>query len=168
MMSIEAAALFLLALIGPCAYAAWSDLNRMTIPNGVVLICLAIFVALGPFLLPVNDYLWRFVPALVVLAAGFLLNLTGQFGAGDAKFAAALVLFVDPVDHFTVLWIYALLALVSVALVFAVKRLAPRFAEASGYKSLQDRRTFPLGLPLALTILVYLALVIRHQWLIGG
>ena len=164
---MTAAVVFFVALAGPCLYAAWSDLRRMTIPNTVVLACLGLYVVLGPMVLPFEAFLWRFVPALPVLVAGFRLHLTCQFGAGDAKFATVLVLFVAPHELTTVIWIYAILSLLSVGVLFAIRRAAPAMAAASSMKSLNSGRAFPLGLPLALTIMVYLALVIRHHLMIS-
>jgi prepilin peptidase CpaA len=164
-MPLTAAAVFLAALILPCLWAAWSDLRTMTIPNRLVLITAALFLATGPFLLPLEDVLWRLLAAAAVLVIGFLLNLTGQFGAGDAKFAAAIGLFVAPErSHLAaILVIYAALALVSVAILTLVKRSMPARAAASSYRSLRERGRFPLGLPLALSILGYLALVIASH-----
>lgn len=150
-----APAVFLTALLGPCLYAAWSDLKSMTIPNRVVLICLGLFVVLGPFLLPFDEYLWRFVPAFIALLIGFILNMIGQFGAGDAKFASAILLFVPLHDLTTVFWLYAAITLLSVAAMFLIRLSAPGWAATSGLKSFRERRVFPLGLPLALTILAY-------------
>lgn len=166
-MSLTASAVFFLALLGPCLWAAWSDLKSMTIPNAVVLACLALFLVTAPFVLPLEDMLWRLATGVLVLVAGFCLFLTGQFGAGDAKFAAALTPFVARIDLPTVLWIYAATALLSVGAVALVKWRAPAFAAASGFRALRERRRFPLGLPLALTILVYLALRIRHGLIIS-
>jgi prepilin peptidase CpaA len=161
------AIVFLVLLAGPCLYAVWTDLSRMTIPNRVVLVTVALFVAAAPFVMPLEEMAWRFLPAFIVLVAGFLLNLTGQFGAGDAKFAAAIVLYVPQQDLPSLLWIYAILALLSVALLYAVKKAMPARAAASGLKSLSETRTFPLGVPLALTALAYQALVIRHHLILS-
>lgn len=160
---MTAAIVFLAALAGPCLHAIWTDLSGMTIPNRTVLLTVALFLATAPFVLPLHELAWRFVPALIVLVAGFLLNLTGQFGAGDAKFAAAIVLFVETQHLLSLLWIYAILALVSVAVILAVKRLAPAWSSASRLKALRERRVFPLGIPLALSVLAYQGLVIYRS-----
>lgn len=161
------AVIFLIALAGPCLYAAWSDLKSMTIPNTVVLVCLGLFLLLGPFLMPWEVFLWRFVPALIALVIGFLLSSFGQFGAGDAKFASALLLYVQWIDLSTVLWLYAIIALLSVAALFLLKRAAPAWAQGSGLRALRERRSFPLGLPLAITILAYLALRVQHHLILS-
>jgi prepilin peptidase CpaA len=166
-MGIEAAALFLAALALPCLWAAWSDLTTMTIPNRIVLAVAAIYVVLGPLVLPFDAYLWGFANGAIALVAGFLLFLTGQFGAGDAKFLAAIALYVGRIDVPTVLWIYAILALLSVAVVSLVKWRMKEFAAKGPLGSLREKRRFPLGLPLALSILVYLALVVRHHLILS-
>ncbi|MEM9050007.1 MAG: prepilin peptidase [Pseudomonadota bacterium] len=152
---LVAPTVFFAALLGPCLYAAWSDLKTMTIPNRVVLLCLALYIVLGPFLLSFEAYLWRFVPALIALLVGFVLHMLGQFGAGDAKFASVLLLFVPLKDMTTLLWLYAVITLISVATLFLIRLAAPRWAAKSGLKSFRERRVFPLGLPLALTALAY-------------
>ncbi|MEM8740512.1 MAG: prepilin peptidase [Pseudomonadota bacterium] len=149
---------FFAALLVPCLYAAWSDIKTMTIPNTVVLACLGLFIVLGPMVLSLEAYLWRYVPALIALLIGFILNMIGQFGAGDAKFASAIILFIPLRDFSSVLWLYAGITLMSVALLFAVRAVAPNWAAQSELKSLREKRVFPLGLPLALTVLSYQAL----------
>ncbi len=162
-MGATAASVFLAALLLPCLYAAWTDLSALRIPNAVVLVCVAIYVLLGPIVLPLDAYLGRFVPAAVMLVIGFLLSLTGQFGAGDAKYGAALTLFIAREDLATAMQIYAFMALAGVVVVRGLPRLAPPLATALGWRSFRVTRAFPLGLALSGTVLFYLALVIAVQ-----
>ncbi|GIX13974.1 MAG: membrane protein [Paracoccaceae bacterium] len=159
--------LFLVLLAGPCLYAIWTDLSRMIIPNHVVIATVVLFLAGAPFVMGLEEMAWRFLPAALVLLAGFLLHLTGQFGAGDAKFAAAIVLFVPLRDLPSLLWIYAILALVSVGVLHLVRRILRARGVESRLKALAETRTFPLGIPLALTALVYQILAIRHYLILS-
>ncbi|MFS8035977.1 prepilin peptidase [Xanthobacter sp. AM11] len=79
-----------------CA-AIGSDLARRIIPNLVVLILLAGFAALL-FLMPLPDLSLRLLVAGAVTALGFSLFAENLIGAGDAKLAGAVMLWVDPLQ----------------------------------------------------------------------
>ncbi len=83
-------ALFPVAL----AYAALSDLLTMTIPNRLVLAVVVLFVAMAP-LTPMgwSGFAWHFVAGAIILVIGFTCFAFGWIGGGDAKFAAAVALF---------------------------------------------------------------------------
>jgi prepilin peptidase CpaA len=138
-------------------YVAWSDMARMKIPNGAVLICAGAFVLLGPLVLPWADYGWRVCIGLAVLVAGFVLNMAGALGAGDAKFAAAMAPYIAPSDGALMAYLLAAVMLGAFAAhramraVPAVRRLAP------DWESWADRR-FPMGLALGPALALYLAL----------
>lgn len=159
-MTTLAAAVFLAILVPACLYAAWSDLRSMTIPNAVPLGLAAAFLVAGPLLLPLGDLPWRFGIAAIGLFAGFLLNQTGQFGAGDAKLFAAVFLYIAPRDLPSYFILYAAITLVSVAILTAIKFAVPTRAAASGFRSLRERRRFPLGLPIALAAIAHAGLVL--------
>jgi len=74
-------------------WVAWNDMKFMKIPNLAVLALTAVFVVLGPIALPFDTYLWQLSHLPMVLVVGFVLNLAGAIGAGDAKFAAAMAPF---------------------------------------------------------------------------
>lgn len=92
-MTPTAALIFLpfAAVIG--IWVAWSDMRAMRIPNLAVLALAAVYLIIGPFLLPFQTWLWGWALGAILLAAGFLFNLAGALGAGDAKFAAAMAPF---------------------------------------------------------------------------
>jgi len=83
--------LFPLAL---CAAIA-CDLAWRIIPNPVVLALLAGFAALA-FAAPMGDLPQRLLLAGLVAGIGFALFAHDILGAGDAKLAAALTLWLDP------------------------------------------------------------------------
>jgi prepilin peptidase CpaA len=111
----------------------------------------------GAATLPFATWAWAWLHFAVILTIGFVLSLTGGFGAGDAKFAAAMAPFVALGDARLFL---ALLAAVAIA-GFVTHRLARRVAlvraQTPGWISWQ-RREFPMGLALGPALIFYLAL----------
>jgi prepilin peptidase CpaA len=73
------------------AYAAFSDLFTMTIPNRVSLLLIAAFVALALLTgMPLKTFGLHVGAGLVVLAVTFTMFALGWIGGGDAKLAAAI------------------------------------------------------------------------------
>ncbi|PTX56903.1 prepilin peptidase CpaA [Litoreibacter ponti] len=138
-------------------WVAWSDLARMKIPNKAVLALLAVFVVVGVITLPLEVYLWRFAHIAVVLALGFVMSITGLVGAGDAKFAAAMAPFVAVSQATNMMAIFA----AAVILTFVLHRLArvsPLRRLVPEWESWERTRDFPMGVPLAVSLIVYLGL----------
>ncbi len=135
-----------------------SDLREMRIPNRAVLALLAAFLVIGAFLLPIDALAWRLGQGLAVLVIGFLLNMVGLMGAGDAKFAAAMAPFIDPADVLPVLMLFAGLTAISLILHRLALVIPGSRARLTKWASWQRLREFPMGVPLALTLIVYLAL----------
>lgn len=154
----RASLVFFLAVVPICLWVAWSDMKSMKIPNLAVVALIAVFVLLGPLLLALDEYLWRYVHLAAVLAAGFLLSIAGQVGAGDAKFAAAMAPFVALGDAGVVLVLFAAMLLAA----FATHRLFRRFPAlrraGADWRSWTLRKDFPMGFALAGTLLAYLGL----------
>ncbi|WP_342775019.1 prepilin peptidase [Litoreibacter halocynthiae] len=137
-------------------WVAWSDLARMKIPNKAVLALLAVFVVVGLLTLPLEVYLWRYAHFAIILAIGFLMTITGLVGAGDAKFAAAMAPFVAVIDGTFVAAIFAVTTIVAFIL-HRLARISPLRKLAPNWESWERTRDFPMGLPLAVTLIVYLA-----------
>lgn len=139
-------------------WVTWSDLAQMRISNKASLALLAVFLVVGPFVLPLGDWGWRWAHVAVVLVAGFVLNAGGILGGGDAKFLAAMAPFVALPDaaFFMILLATTMVAsYVGHRLIRAMpvaRRLAP------DWKSWDAGKKFPLGVPLALSLVLYLAL----------
>ncbi|MCZ8375477.1 MAG: prepilin peptidase [Beijerinckiaceae bacterium] len=82
----------LLLLLFPAvmAFAAFSDLFTMTIPNRVSLLLIAAFVALAVVTgMPLKTFGLHLAAGFVVLAITFTMFAFGWIGGGDAKLAAA-------------------------------------------------------------------------------
>ena len=138
-------------------WAAWSDLARMTIPNRAVLALVAAFALAAPLLLPWPEIGARALQLAIVLGAGVTLNAAGLVGAGDAKFAAAMALYVAPADAAAFLSVLSLALLLAFALHRALRAVPPVRAATPGWAS-WERREFPMGLALGPALAAYLVL----------
>lgn len=116
-MSIEIANYLFLSIATPFAiWSAWSDLKLMKIPNVLVLLMAGAFIISGAILLPFDVFLWRLLGGFIVLVIGFTLFSLGGIGGGDAKFAAAMTLFIDHAHIASFLFMLAMFALLGVVL----------------------------------------------------
>ncbi|MFD1508766.1 prepilin peptidase [Lacimonas salitolerans] len=154
----DIAALVLLILSAPvCAWVAYSDLRAMRIPNKAVYALFAIFVVTGPFLMPLPDYGWQLTHMPILLVVGILVNAAGLAGAGDAKFVAAAGPYLWVADLQPLLLIYAANLLAAFVTHRMVKH-TPLRAMAPDWQSWSVGWKFPMGLSLAGTLMIYLAL----------
>ncbi len=129
-------------------WAAFSDLKRMKIPNASVLAMAAIWPLLGWYLVPLTAWFWGFALMAIVFGAGFLLYLTGTFGAGDAKFAAAMAGIFVGGDIGEILLIVCV-CMVGALLLHRILRSLPLVTNATpDWESWTRRRSFPFGLAL--------------------
>jgi prepilin peptidase CpaA len=143
-----AAFLWFLPLTLPIAvWVAWSDMARMKIPNRAVLALAAVWV-LSPLVLPWQAVVWGVVLMAAVLAAGFVLNLGGLIGAGDAKFAAAMAPFFTGADPVRLLYLYAACGIAALA-VHRLARAIPAVRAAAPHWKSWTHPKFPFGLSLA-------------------
>ncbi|NPD15278.1 hypothetical protein HOY34_08710 [Xinfangfangia sp. D13-10-4-6] len=149
-------ALWLLPFCLPIAiWVAWTDLKFMKIRNDACLAMIAVWVFLGWPAVGMTLWLWGFAIMAIVLVLGFFGNAIGLFGAGDAKFAAAMSgVFVggDPVRIAVLYAVCSILALVLQRIarkIPFVLRIAPDWVSWSSGK-------FPMGLALAMMLIVYL------------
>ncbi|TCK99439.1 type IV leader peptidase family protein [Shimia isoporae] len=125
----------------------------------------------GPLVKPPADQIpWRFYNYVIVFVVGFLFWMLRQMGAGDVKLAAVMVLFMDPRDAGTVMWICFAAILAATATTLLIRhtplhRLAPEWA-AWRQTSMDDpntvgggqRLTVPMGTGFGVTLCAYLAL----------
>ena len=151
-------AYWLLPLALPiCLWVIYTDLKDMKIRNKAVVALLALYAVVGFIALPFDAYLWRYAHFAVVLVAGFLLSLTGTFGAGDAKFAAVMALFVAMPDMGKVMILLSVALIVAFILhrvarrVGVIRRMTPTWTS-------WDAAKFPMGTALGSTLAIYLAL----------
>lgn len=138
-------------------YVCWSDLARMLIYNKTVLLLIAVFFCVAPFVLPWSVIAWQALYALITLVIVFLLTSFGILGAGDSKFIAAAALYIMPAD---LPMVFILLAATTVAAI-----ILHRGARAMGaakltpeWESWARTKDFPFGLALGPTLSFYLIL----------
>lgn len=136
-------------------WVAWSDMKTMKIPNKAVMALAIAFLVIGLMVLPFKAWLWALGLGAGVLVAGFVGNAVGLFGAGDAKFAAAMAPFFIGADLRFVMGLSAACLLGA----FASHRLAgriPAFRRATSDWESWTHKDFPMGLALAGTLIFYL------------
>lgn len=136
-------------------WVAWNDMKFMKIPNKAVGALTIVFLVIGLIALPFEDYAWGWLHLVVVLAVGFVLNMVGSIGAGDAKFAAAMAPFVAFGDLRTLLFLFAAVLLAAVATHRIFKRSAAFRAKTPDWASWTNS-DFPMGLALGGTLIFYL------------
>ena len=152
------AALWFLVFATPiAAWVVWSDLSRMRIPNMAVIALIAVYAVIGPLVLPLNLWGWSWLNFAVVLVVGFVLSLSGGFGAGDAKFAAAMAPFVALGDLRLFLALLGAVILASF-IVHRAFRMIPAIRGATPEWASWQRREFPMGLALGPALIFYLGL----------
>ena len=161
-LTATAASWFLPAVIPVALYVAWSDLARMKIPNMAVYALVISFALLGLIALPFSQYLWHWLHLPVMLGVGIILNLARVLGAGDAKFTAAAAPFIATADLPLVLPLFAACLMAGLAThrlvqISPLRRLVPHWASWS------TPHRFPMGFPLAMTLVFYLALVAIYR-----
>lgn len=152
------AALWLMVIAVPVSlYIAWNDLKSMRIPNLAVLALLIGYAVIGALTLPLATWGWSWLQFAVVLAVGFVLSMTGGFGAGDAKFAAAMAPFIALGD--LRLFLVLLFAVTIAAfIVHRALRAIPAIRQATPDWASWTRKEFPFGLALGPALIFYLGL----------
>lgn len=154
----QIAGLILLLAAAPVAlWVMWSDMARMRIPNVAVMALVAVFLVVGPFVLPLADWGWRWTHLAVLLAAGFVANMAGLVGAGDAKFAAAMGPFFAAADAMQGLVLFSAV-LLAAFFTHRGARGVPALRRAAPHWESWSRKDFPMGLALGGTLLLYLGL----------
>lgn len=156
----QAALWFLLPVTLVSFVAAFNDLKRMKLPNAVVLALAAIYVVMGPFLLPFDQYLWGFAHAAVMYVVALFAYAYLGVGAGDGKFAAAMAMFIPLADLGAVLTLFAAF-LLGAFFAHRLLRALPPVRRATPDWISWEHRKFPMGLALAGTMISYLGLAIR-------
>ncbi len=155
--SAHAAFWLLFAATPVSLYVAWTDLKSMRIPNMAVLALLVAYAVIGVLTLPLAAWGWSWLNFAVILVMGFVLSMTGGFGAGDAKFAAAMAPFIALGDLRLFL---VLLCAVSIAAFIAHRtlRAIPAMRRATPDWASWTRKEFPFGLALGPALVFYLGL----------
>lgn len=136
-------------------WVSWSDMRFMKIPNKAVLSLAAVFLLFGLFVLPLKVWLWGWALGAIILALGFVGNAAGLFGAGDAKFAAAMAPFFALADIRLVLVLMAS-CLIGAFAAHRLMRLVPPLRAATADWVSWANPKFPMGLALSGMLIFYL------------
>lgn len=155
MTGAEAMLIFAVSLIIG-AMVSYSDLKTMTIPNWMSVGSVVLFAALVYGTLGLDAFIERLIGALIVFVVCFLLFWAGQLGGGDAKIAPAFALVVAPVDVSFVLLMLAVLGVLGLGVLTALRRT--RLAQGE-WKIWSETRSFPYGVTLSMTLVLYTGLV---------
>ncbi|MEZ5796211.1 MAG: prepilin peptidase [Paracoccaceae bacterium] len=153
---MTAADLHLLALVPILVIAAVSDLRHLRIANLHVLLALGLFLIAAPFVLTWPELTDRLLVAAIAFALGFALFALGLFGGGDVKMMPVILLFVPSGD----LVLYLRLFAAALLLVTLAARAAQALPEARkpAWQSLRSRGHVPVGVAMALSVMMLLAL----------
>lgn len=146
------------------AIVAWYDLKALRIPNWSILAMVGIYVVTGLWGLPWDEFLWRLLYGVIMLFVGFGLYTisAGNIGGGDIKMIAALTPFIGSLRDLG-------FVLLSFALVSVIGLLLLRFARAmirgriTGWAAFDQKRFFPAGLLLGITIMLYLGVSLAER-----
>ncbi|HEY0214361.1 MAG TPA: prepilin peptidase [Paenirhodobacter sp.] len=153
------ALIFLLFVTPICAWVIFTDLKYMKIRNHAVLALLILFLLLGPIILPIESWLWRWWNAAVVLIIGLILHFLAGFGAGDVKFAAAATLFVPgSLEGLHLICLLLPVLTVAALLTHRTARALPPLRRCAPDWVSWNRAEFPFGIPLAGTLWLSLML----------
>jgi prepilin peptidase CpaA len=155
MISSFAALAFLPFAIAIGIWVSWSDMKFMKIPNKAVLTMAAVYLVVGIVVLPFKLWLLGLGLGTVVLVAGFVGNAAGLFGAGDAKFAAAMAPVFVHADLRFVLGLIAACILGAFA-AHRLARMVPAVRRATTDWQSWTHKDFPMGLALSGTLIFYL------------
>lgn len=153
--AVKTALVFLPFVLPIAIWVAWSDMARMKIPNKAVLAMAALWPLLGWLAFPWQLWLMGFAILAIVLVAGFVGNAAGLFGAGDAKFAAAMAPIFTAGDPMFIAMLYAVCSLAAFAVHRGLRHVAPVRAATPDWKSWTSNK-FPMGLALASMPVLYL------------
>lgn len=154
----------LLAVIVPTliAWAASSDLLTMTISNWLSLALIVLFPVAAFWIgLPLNAILISLGAGCLVLVCGFLLFSAGIIGGGDAKFAAAIAVWVGFSELMPYLVVVSLLGGALTFLIIWIKSnpLPALAAKMPWFAMMQDPKT---GIPYGIALSVGALLILPH------
>ncbi|MCU0825953.1 MAG: prepilin peptidase [Tabrizicola sp.] len=151
-------ALILLVPVLPIAiWAAVSDMQRMKIPNKSVLAMAAVWPLLGWLAVPTwGAWFWGFAIMAIALVALYLLYTTGTFGAGDAKYGAAISgIFVG--TPLTTLLFLIPACMIGALILHRIARGIPAVrSRTPEWLSWEKKGYFPFGLALSAMVVFYL------------
>lgn len=158
-LAVATAAMAVLVLL-----IAYHDLKSLRIPNWTILAIVGVYVVTGLWGLPLDLFLWRLLYGVIVLFVGFgLYSISaGNIGGGDIKMIAALTPFIEGLRGLGyVLLTYAVVSIVGLMVLKLVRRMLRE--RTTGWEAFDQKRFFPAGLLLGITIMMYLAVTLGQR-----
>lgn len=141
--------------------SAISDFNHLKIRNIQVIVGLAVFLMISPFLLDLHEISFRLLSAALTFGICFILFSLRLIGGGDAKMMPVVLLFVPTDEVVLFLRIFAgALLLVSLGALFIQR--TPRLRRA-GWTTAQERRQVPVGVAMAFSAAALAAYLVLRQ-----
>ncbi|MGB0959334.1 MAG: A24 family peptidase [Halocynthiibacter sp.] len=141
-------------------WVALSDLKTMRIPNVAVIALMVAFMAIAVFTLPWDVIGTRWIQFAVVLGIGFLLTFTGQVGAGDVKYVAAMALYIDRSEISTLIFISPFIIIGALVFHRLMKRISFVRNRTANWQSWEENLVFPMGFTLAILFITHLYLTL--------
>ena len=162
-MSSTIATLYFVITAPVLFYIIFTDLRYMRIYNGSNIVLFLLFLIPAPFFFAVPEIGWRLLAGVIAFAIGFLLNIAGRLGGGDAKFLPAATPFIATGDIPFVLVMLAFFGIVTIIVHRGLLFVPPFRAAVSDWVSwnhpkMNGKPAMPYGVALALTLSVYLFL----------
>lgn len=154
-MTLSQALSFLPFVLPIAIWVSWSDMKFMKIPNKAVMALAAVWLIVGVIVMPFEAWAWSWALLAIVLVIGFLGNMIGLLGAGDAKFAAAMAPFFVLADYRFVLALFAA-CLLGAFVTHRIARRIPALQHLTTTWVSWTRRDFPMGFALSGTLVFYL------------
>lgn len=149
-------ALWLLPFCLPIAlWVTWSDMKYMKIRNQAVLAMVAVWLIVGIPAVGLELWAWGLLLMVIVFILGFIANMVGLIGAGDAKFAAAMAGVFTGGDWVFIATLYVCCSIVAlighrmIRKIPALRRMTPDWTSWTS-------RKFPMGIGLGLMLILYL------------
>ncbi|MGJ8611838.1 MAG: prepilin peptidase [Octadecabacter sp.] len=149
---------FLIFVAPLCIYVAWNDLRAMKIPTWSTDALGLVFVVVGIFVMPFNEYLWRYAHFGIVLVLAILANAIGAMGAGDSKFLASAAPFIALDDTGFILLLLGAGMFAGVIIHRTAKAIPQIRNLVPNWESWHQGKRFPMGFPMAAVLIVYLAI----------
>lgn len=137
-------------LAGLLVVAAVTDARVYRIPNWVCAAIAALFVATAPFGMGLEGVWPNLAVGIAVFAVGYALYALTGMGAGDAKLAAAIGVWVGPAAFQTWITMFAIAMLALVVLLVSMRRVVqPMVGAEPSMRVLKRGAPVPLGVALS-------------------
>lgn len=133
-------------------FAGLGDLRSLRIPNYLVFVGVALFLATAP-LLSGNEILLRAVIGAACFGLCFLAFAFRLMGGGDTKFLPVIFLFVPSSDTAVYMYCLALGLALGMSSLHLLRRSG--IGPVPGWASLERAEVFPVGFAMALSVLAY-------------